>query len=306
MTQPSLVKRTLFDGDWLQIGYIEVRPTSSECGEIETSELNVLALPLAGVFAKHDGPRQQAIATPSHALLISADRPYRLSFPGRIGDRCLALRFTSAALAHVMPEAMSGGGFDDSTFAAHTLLPPTVMLARSQLWRRFAHGEVDALEAEELGIHLLDASLRAARRRRVMPGRGRAVRDGSGRRQRHVQRTLEAIWTEPERPWTLGDLAALASVSASHLAHVFRDEMGISVYGYVVRSRLSRALDAVLDSGSGLTEIALDAGFASHSHFTAKFRALFGLTPQELRRSVRSTTARELRRIVTAPELATA
>ena len=69
VTQPSLVKRTLFDGDWLQIGYIAVRPTSSECGEIETSELNVLALPLAGVFAKHDGPRQQAIATPSHALL---------------------------------------------------------------------------------------------------------------------------------------------------------------------------------------------------------------------------------------------
>ena len=78
------------------------------------------------------------------------------------------------------------------------------------------------------------------------------------------------------------------------------------MYGYVVRSRLSRALDAVLDSDSGLTEIALDAGFASHSHFTAKFRALFGQTPQELRRSVRSTTARELRKIVTARELAPA
>ena len=69
---------------------------------------------------------------------------------------------------------------------------------------------------------------------------------------------------------------------------------------------LSRALDAVLDSDHGLTEIALDAGFASHSHFTAKFRALFGHTPQELRRGARSTTARELRRIVTARELAPA
>lgn len=306
-TQASLVQRTLFDSELLQIGYIAVRPASSECGELETSELNVLALPLAGVFAKHDGPRQQAIATPNHALLISAGKPYRLSFPGRIGDRCLALRFASAALARVMPEAMSGDAFDASTFAPHTLLPPAVMLARSQLWRRFARGKVDALEAEVLGINLLDATLRTARRRGVAhEGHGHAAPGGSERRLRHVQRTMEAISTQPERQWTLGDLAALACVSPSHLAHVFRAEMGISVYGYVVRSRLSRALDLVLDSDTGLTEIALDAGFASHSHFTARFHALFGHTPQELRRGTRGATARVLRRIVTAPEAATA
>ena len=92
---PSLVRRTLFVGEWLQIGHIAVRPESSECGEVETSDFNVLALPLAGLFAKHDGPRRHAIATPSHALLISAGKPYRLSFPGCIGDRCLALRLTS-------------------------------------------------------------------------------------------------------------------------------------------------------------------------------------------------------------------
>jgi hypothetical protein len=95
---PSFVRRTLFDGEWLQIGHIAVRPVSSACGELETSALHVLALPLAGVFAKHDGPRQQVITTPSHALSISAGRPYRLSFPGCIGDRCLALRFSSDAL----------------------------------------------------------------------------------------------------------------------------------------------------------------------------------------------------------------
>ena len=105
---PSLVRRTLFVGEWLQVGHIAVRPGSSECGEVETSDLNVLALPLAGLFAKHDGPRRQAIVTPSHALLISAGKPYRLSFPGCIGDRCLALRLTSDALAHVAPGRHGG------------------------------------------------------------------------------------------------------------------------------------------------------------------------------------------------------
>ena len=298
--EPSFVRRTLFDGEGLQIGHIVVRPVSSACGELEISPSHVLALPLAGVFAKHDGPRQQAIATPNHALLISAGQPYRLSFPGCIGDRCLALRFTNDALARVMPEALGRDCFDTGTFSPYTLLPPAVMVARSQLWRRFARGDaVDPLEAEELGLHLLDAALHAARHR---PAPQRVRLGSASRRRRQVEHTVEAIWTQPERRWTLAELAAQAHVSAGHLAHVFRAEVGVSVYGYVVRSRLARALDAVLDSNAGLTEIALDAGFASHSHFTARFGALFGHTPLELRRGIDAATARQLRRIVTARE----
>jgi AraC-like DNA-binding protein len=41
----------------------------------------------------------------------------------------------------------------------------------------------------------------------------------------------------------------------------------------------------VLDSNLDLTSIALDAGFTSHSHFTARFREFFGLTPDALRRA---------------------
>jgi AraC family transcriptional regulator len=300
---PSFVRRTLFVGEWLQVGHIAVRPESSECGAVETSDLNVLALPLAGLFAKHDGPRRHAVATPNHALLISAGKPYRLSFPGCIGDRCLALRLTSDALAYVLPEAMEGGGFNETRFAHHALLPPNLMLARSRLWQDLANGDFDALEAEERVIFLLVSTLRAAREQSAI----RSHRPGGPwRRTRRIVRTVEAVCAEPQRKWTLGELARLASLSPGHLAHVFRAEMGISVYNFVVRSRLALALDAVLDTDVGLTGIAIDAGFASHSHFTAKFRATFGRTPQELRRGVRSADVRELRRIVAAPELAAA
>lgn len=302
---PTVERRTLFENDWLQVGHIAVRPASSACGELERSALNVLALPLAGVFAKHDGPRRHAIATPSHALLISADRPYRLSFPGAIGDRCLALRFTGDALARVLPEAVAGDGFDESAHSAHVLLPPALMLARSGFWRRLARQQLDGLEAEVLAVELLAATLHAARAQRVGP-RDRRTAPAGWRRARQIARTVEAISCAPGRRWTLDELAALVSVSAGHLAHVFRAEMGLPVYAYVTRARLAGALDAVLDSDAGLTEIALDAGFASHSHFTARFRALFGLTPQQLRRAPRTDTARTLRRIATAPQTAIA
>lgn len=305
-TPSWLVRRTLFDGEWLNIGHIAARPPASDCGEVETSELNVLALPLAGLFAKHDGPRRCAMATPSHALLISAHQPYRLSFPVCIGDQCLALRFSSDALARLVPQAMAGDGFDEARFANHMLLPPAVMLARSQLWQRLAGGEVDALEAEQRGVELLEAALSLAHAQRAPQRRGRAATGNGSMRMRRVARAVEAISAEPQRRWTLGTLAGLACLSPGHLAHVFRAEMGISVYGFVVRSRLACALEAVLDSDASLTRIALDAGFASHSHFTARFRALFGRTPQQLRRGARGGTVRQLRRIVAAQGLATA
>ena len=72
------------------------------------------------------------------------------------------------------------------------------------------------------------------------------------------------------------------------------------MYSYVLRSRLASTLDAVLDAGADLSAIALQSGFASHSHFTARFRGLFGLTPSELRRRAGARKAAELRRIVTA------
>lgn len=294
---PDVESCTLHEGALLQMGYIAVRPFSSEPGAVETAERHVLALPLAGVFAKHDSSRHAVLATPGHALLIQAGQPYRLSFPGCLGDRCLALRLTSEGLARAMPEALSGAGFDLAVFAPHAPLPGAVMLARSRLFARLRHGGVEALDAEEEGLRLLAAALSAARRQ---PARRSASGLDAARRVRHVQRTQEAVWTQPERAWTLAELAAQACVSASHLSHAFRAETGTTVYGYVLRSRLARALDAVLDSDAALTTIALDTGFSSHSHFTARFRAFFGHTPMALRRDANGSMARELRRNVTA------
>ena len=291
-----IARRTLFDGRLFEIGHVACRPTPEIRHEVEYASLNVLALPLAGVFALHDGPRRHVVATPNHAVFISSGLSYRVSFPGNIGDDCLTLRLTAEGLARLVPEAMAGEGFHPFTLGARAVLPPSAILARGLLWRRFARGEKDPLMVEELGMGLLDSALRA-------------VRDSGARaksRPSHVERVKEAISTSPERKWTLDELSALAGISPYHLAHVFSQEVGTSVYRYAVRLRLARALNAVLDSNLDLTSIALDAGFASHSHFTARFREFFGLTPDALRRAAGSSQAAELRKIVTAHPAAVA
>jgi len=89
---------------------------------------------------------------------------------------------------------------------------------------------------------------------------------------RALARVKEAVAVAPSDRWNIARLAKVANLSPFHLCHVFRQMVGTSIYDYVLHERLAQALDAVLDCGDDFTTIALDAGFASHSHFTARFR----------------------------------
>jgi len=289
-----IARRTLYEGRLFEIGHIACRPTPAIRHGVEHATLNVLALPTAGVFALHHGPRRHVIATPNHAVFISSGLSYRVTFPGCIGDECLTLRLTTEGLARLAPEAMSREGFLASTLGYRAVLSPAAILARGVLSQRLVRGEADPLLVEEIGVGLLESTLQAVRQWQA------------GRNAAHVERVKEAISTEPERKWSLDELSGIAGISPYHLAHVFSREVGTSVYRYAVRLRLAKALDAVLDSNIDFTSIALDTGFASHSHFTARFRACFGLTPESLRRTARSGNAAELRKIVTAQPAATA
>jgi AraC family transcriptional regulator len=282
-------RKTLFESQTLQIGLFQARGVSDRCGDVERQDRNSVVLPLAGVFAKHDAPGRQVIGTPSHAVFVAADTPYRISFPGNIGDRALILRFGD----ELAPEHVDRGG--DAALASHGLLPAPAMMLRNLLGARLGRGDTEDFEIETIGLDLLNVSFDAMRQER--PG----VRPSAlTRRMRAMERVKEAIAVAPSDKWNVARLAKLAHLSPFHLCHVFREMAGTSIYDYVLQERLAQSLDAVLDGDDDLTSIALDAGFASHSHFTARFRSFFGCTPAALRRTATAAGLAELRKIVTA------
>jgi AraC-like DNA-binding protein len=286
----TVTRKTLFECGTLQIGLFEAYPLSDACGDDERQSSNAVALPFSGVFSKHDAPGRHVIGTPSHAVFFAAGRPYRIGFPGAIGDRALTLRF-GEALAPDQTERSRGG----ATLASHGLLPPSAMLLRNLLWARLQRGEADEFEIETLGLDLLGLSLRSMRTAslRVRPS-------ALARRTLAVERVKQAVALAPAEKWNVATLAKVANLSPFHLCHVFRQMVGTSIYDYVLRERLAHTLNAVLDGGDDLTAIALDAGFASHSHFTARFRTFFGCTPAAFRRVATAEHAAELRKIMTA------
>jgi len=289
MRQPgqaaSIVRRLLFESEPIRIGSFAVDPVSDACGDVERQDSNVMVLPFAGLFAKHEAPGRHVVGTPSHAVFIAADTPYRLSFPGSIGDRAIVLRFDDT----LVPEEINRG--PSETPGSHGMLSADAMMRRDLLRRRLADPVGNSLEIEALALELLNLCFGVLRRESSSRP---ATRE---RRARAVERVKEAVAVAPAQGWSVASLARIANLSPFHLCYVFRELTGVSIYDYVLRERLAQALKAVLD-GRDITAIALEAGFASHSHFTARFKRFFGSTPSALRE--RMGVKRELRKIMTA------
>jgi AraC family transcriptional regulator len=291
MSQPgqtaSVVRRSLLASGPILIDSFAVDPVSDACGDVERQGSHVVVLPFAGVFAKHDAPGKHVVGTPSHAVLIAADTPYRIAFPGAIGDRAIILRFDNT----LAPETVDCRPGD--TLGSHGLLPAEAMIRRDLLRRRASNPAAERFEIETLGLELLELCLGALRE---VPSSQPATHV---RRWRAVECVKEAVAVAPARDWSVASLARVANLSPFHLCHVFRERTGSSIYDYVLRERLAQSLEAVLDGGD-ITTIALDAGFASHSHFTARFKRFFGVTPSALRQKIGARQAHELRKIMTA------
>lgn len=280
---PRVTCRTFYDAATLRVGHMDWLPLESPVS-VDGPREHVLVLPLAGAFARHGPAPGEAICTPSHAMFFPAGRGYVLSHPGRLGDQVITLGWSDAALEAVAPGTRMP--------EAQVLLQPRQVLGRALLWWRCARGEVDPLEVESLATALLASCLEAA-------GWPRAPCSPRSRARRRIDRVREAVAVAPAQRWSLGELAGIASLSACQLARVFREEVGITVHAYVVRQRLARALEALLHTDRGITDIALESGFASHSHFTARFRREFGVVPASVRRERRAVGG-ELHKIVTA------
>lgn len=78
---------------------------------------------------------------------------------------------------------------------------------------------------------------------------------------------------------SVAQVARQISVHPTYLARVFRRETGCTITQYIQRVRLARAACLVSDRTKSLFDVALDAGFYDHAHFTKSFVRTFGLPP---------------------------
>jgi LacI family transcriptional regulator len=81
------------------------------------------------------------------------------------------------------------------------------------------------------------------------------------------------------------DVLAHVDVSRSTFERQFREHLGCTPYDYILRFRIDRVKQLLVDTNYPLSQVTSMAGFRGVAHMTAVFRARTGQTPGQYRRS---------------------
>lgn len=84
---------------------------------------------------------------------------------------------------------------------------------------------------------------------------------------------------------TLEDIARSAHLSASRLAHLFKEQMGITVIDYLTSVRINRAKKLLLATDKNCSEVCFEVGYNNQSYFIRTFKESVGLTPLQFRQN---------------------
>ncbi len=94
-----------------------------------------------------------------------------------------------------------------------------------------------------------------------------------------VQRCMDWIKANYSVPGiNISMLSETVFLSEGRLAHLFKEEVGISVHQYILWKKIEMALKHATE-GFSLTDCAYSSGFADSSHFIKTFQQMFGIYP---------------------------
>lgn len=115
----------------------------------------------------------------------------------------------------------------------------------------------------------------------VAAGLGHAsAASGLGR----LEPVLEALAHRPAHPWDVDVLASMIGVTPQHLGRLFRRAFGQGPLEYLVRLRLNRAQQLLVDRPDlRIHEVGAAVGYPDANYFTRLFRRREGRTPGQFR-----------------------
>jgi AraC-like DNA-binding protein len=266
----------LLDTATVSVRNVDCKGTCRHRSREECASNTHLVFPYRGVYLRHVGA-DQAVADANHVLLFNQGQGYQVSHPVMGGDASLVLSVEEATLRELAPKQLvcAGAGFvlNQQHLRIDARAQALVMLLKHTL----RNGGIEPLEAEGLSLTLVTRTLGPRNAR--APGTSHA-------RRRLVDRVKVLLASDLSRRWTLGEIAAEMKGSAVYLTQIFQQVEGLPLYRYHLRLRLARALVLIAER-EDLSALAQDVGFSSHSHFSAAFKQIYGLTPAEFRANAR-------------------
>ena len=100
-----------------------------------------------------------------------------------------------------------------------------------------------------------------------------------------VQKTINYIHKNFSTISSIEEIASQLFVSYSHLRNVFKKELGITIYDYLLSVRMEEAKKLLSTSKMNLTQIAYKVGYSDYDYFKTVFTKYNGITPREFQQA---------------------
>jgi AraC-like DNA-binding protein len=113
---------------------------------------------------------------------------------------------------------------------------------------------------------------------------------------RIVERALRIMHDSPAHPWTMDELAAQSGASRATLARRFHDLVGESPMTFLRNWRMALAADLLCNAEETVSTVAVKVGYATPFAFSATFKRVRGISPQQHRASAVSSVPGRVRR----------
>lgn len=276
------VSRVVFESGLIRVGAFRCRPDHPlfhEAGQPAESCFFVFPRTAVEIHHEHAAP---FVANPNVVTFYNPAQIYRRNAISPEGDLCdwfgVNAEFAQDLIREIDPriEDRPARPF----FRSQAWSDASTYLLQRRLFTRITAGAItEPLVVEETVVELLDRVTRSA-----YAIRGVHHPSSTTRRQRDTVHDIETVLSgPPEERLTLKGLARDVGLSPYHVCRLFRRATGKTLHDYRLQFRLRTVLSEVLESSKPLTDVALDGGFSSHSHFTDRFRLAFGKTPSGLR-----------------------
>ncbi len=228
-----------------------------------------IAFVRSGTFVRRDRLGRHVVDA-TRVVFFDPQDPYMIDHPLPGGDRCTSLGFAPATLREALRPKR---GEPERAFDKTSLSGSSEMhLLHRELLLATRLG--DGVMVEETALRLLQLCTEG--------DDAPAVRGAAAARAAKLAGEAQLLIAESfTDKVTLEALAATLDVSPFRLCRAFRQATGGSLHQHITRLRLVTALERLPRYRDRLTDLALDLGFSSHSHFTHAFHGYFGRTPSE-------------------------
>lgn len=239
----------------MRIGRFRRHPTEADFRTAGSIDGATLVFPRLPVRIAQAG-RKPVVADSTVVMLYDKGQQYERDIISPDGDRCDWFEFAAEDVSDALV---------DGAFGMACVPVPGALVARERAVFAEVAARGDALAIEEAVLGLLAAAVATPR-----PTRG--WREIAYAAQERLARCYS-------RAVSLDDLARPLGCSPFQLCRAFRAATGRTVHQHLTALRLHSALDLVPERRGDLAGLALELGFSHHAHFTAAFRAHFGIAP---------------------------